>query len=404
MRVGLIHYLLNVKGGGERVCLYLSEHLLSKGHQVAIATGIQPGPKAFEFFQNFKSYYFGHGIRIPFGLYRNMMNYTDAVLYLIKGFRPDVVLFTQASSIIHLQLLNMMRIPAILYCHWPGHIAVSQRGRYVALGNEYKSDENGEPFFHFRRFPLWRVLYYAPYKLLMNWSEDALTSVTIVANSHFTKRAIRKLWGVEPYCVVYPPVDISYFSPRFELKRDDMILMVARYSHGKGHLEALRIMRALKEQRRNVKLVMVGSLTPRYYEYFQKVKETIDRYGLKRDIELRVDIGEEELLGLFREATVLLHPIRTEHFGISIVEAMGCGTPVIGGRGGGLVEIVEDGKTGFLFHDFKEAKKQISMLLDDPNLRRRMGHDAFERSKLFDKEVFKRRMEEIIMESALRKK
>ena len=397
MRVGIVHYLLDVKGGGERVCLYLTERLLSKGHQVAIATGSQPGPRAFEFFQKFDNYYIGHDVPLPFGLYRNMLNYTDALYRMIKEFRPEIVVFTQASSIVQLQLLKLLNTPALLYCHWPGQISIRQQGRYATLGNEYDSDEKGEPFFYFRRLPLWRVFYYTPYTLLLRWAREAFKSVKIVTNSFFTERAVEKLWEVQPDYVVYPPVDTSYFSPDFEMKQDKLILMVARYSYGKGHPEALQIMRSLKKDHGDVKRVMVGSLTPRYHEYFQSIKEMINRYDLGKNVEVKIDIPEEQLLSLYRQATLLLHPIGTEHFGLSIVEAMGCGTPVIGRKGGGLLEIVEDGQTGLLFRDLGDASEKISTLLDDSDLRKRMGFAAYKRSKLFDKEIFKERMESIIV-------
>ncbi len=398
MRVGIVHYLLDVKGGGERVCLYLTEHLQQRGHEVAIATGTQPGPRAFEFFQKFGNYYIGHGVPLPFGLYRNMLNFTDALYRMVKDFKPEIVVFTQASSIVQLRLLKLMNTPALLYCHWPGQISIRQRGRYVALGNEYYSDESGEPFFLYRRLPLARVFYITPYSILLRWAGQTFDSVQIVANSQFTRKAVEKLWEVKPNHVVYPPVDTSYFSPDFEAKNGkEFILMVARYSDGKGHPEALEIMQRLKKSNSDAKLVMVGSLTPRYHRYFRDMQETIDKYGLRSNVDVRVDIPEEQLLTLYRQASMLLHPIGTEHFGISIVEAMGCGTPVIGRRGGGLIEIVEDGKTGLLFHDLDDAAKKIAGLLADPGRRKEMGFAAYKRSKLFDKEVFKQQMESIIV-------
>jgi glycosyltransferase involved in cell wall biosynthesis len=64
-----------------------------------------------------------------------------------------------------------------------------------------------------------------------------------------------------------------------------------------------------------------------------------------------------------------------EAAGLVILEALGCGLPVVASRTGGIPEFVEDGRNGFLFvpGDHRELAKRIHRLADDPELRRRMG-------------------------------
>ena len=75
------------------------------------------------------------------------------------------------------------------------------------------------------------------------------------------------------------------------------------------------------------------------------------------------EIGEGEKNELLGNARALLFPIDwPEPFGLVMIEAMACGTPVIAFRGGSVEEIIEDGVTGFIVSDIEEAVKAVSSL------------------------------------------
>ena len=65
-----------------------------------------------------------------------------------------------------------------------------------------------------------------------------------------------------------------------------------------------------------------------------------------------------------------------EAFGRVVVEAMACGLPVVCARGGGYGEVVEDGRSGFLFDTDAEAEAILLRLRGDPALRRSVGRAA----------------------------
>lgn len=86
--------------------------------------------------------------------------------------------------------------------------------------------------------------------------------------------------------------------------------------------------------------------------------------------------SQEQLPDRLRDADILIFPtIAEEALGRSAVEAMGAGLPVIASRIGGLPFTVTDGLTGLLFEpgDAADLAGKIETLLDDPNLRQRMG-------------------------------
>ena len=80
-----------------------------------------------------------------------------------------------------------------------------------------------------------------------------------------------------------------------------------------------------------------------------------------------------EVLG--RMQLLVMPTMHFESFGIAAVEAMAMGLPVVASRVGGLAEIVEDGRTGFLVKpgDAVELAGAVRRLMDSPDMRARMG-------------------------------
>ena len=80
----------------------------------------------------------------------------------------------------------------------------------------------------------------------------------------------------------------------------------------------------------------------------------------------------------YSAAELLVMPSHYESFGMVALEAMACGTPVVVSDVGGLHELVQHNKTGFRVAagDPAALGRAIERLLDDPALRRRMGHAA----------------------------
>jgi trehalose synthase len=76
---------------------------------------------------------------------------------------------------------------------------------------------------------------------------------------------------------------------------------------------------------------------------------------------------------LQRRAAVILQKSIREGFGLTVSEAMWKGTPVVGGNVGGIRYQVSDGENGFLVNGIDEAAARIVTLLQNPDLRRRMG-------------------------------
>ena len=96
-------------------------------------------------------------------------------------------------------------------------------------------------------------------------------------------------------------------------------------------------------------------------------------------------VPHAELLRLYERAAVVAVPSRREGFGVVCAEAMAHGRPVVAGAVGGLLDLVVDGETGVLVRpgDVDGLRSAIRRLLDDPELRRRMGAAARRRAGEF---------------------
>jgi glycosyltransferase involved in cell wall biosynthesis len=77
----------------------------------------------------------------------------------------------------------------------------------------------------------------------------------------------------------------------------------------------------------------------------------------------------------YRAADIYVHPARAEVLGLTILEAMACGTPVVASRVGGIPEVVVDGESGLLVRpgDEVDLARSLFALLGDPGERERIG-------------------------------
>jgi len=138
----------------------------------------------------------------------------------------------------------------------------------------------------------------------------------------------------------------------FEEKPDNYLLWLSRIGPDKGLSEAIDIAKVSGE-----KLIISGNILPQYADYFEfRIKPLIDG----KQIQFVGTSDFPKKIELFKRAKAFLFPIkRPEPFGLVVIEAMACGTPVIGFKNGSLPELIEDGKTGFLVNSIEEACQKL---------------------------------------------
>ncbi len=162
---------------------------------------------------------------------------------------------------------------------------------------------------------------------------------------------------------VYNGINLSDFT--FSDRRDDHLLWLGRICHEKGTAEAIEIAR-----RSGRKLILAGIIQEEDY-YRRQVQPRVDNDRV-RFIGPVGPRDRDELLG---RAAALLHPVmRPERFGLVMVEAMACGTPVIGFDKGSVGEVVAHGQTGYVVDDVDAAVVAVDRLgaIDPARCRRRV--------------------------------
>jgi glycosyltransferase involved in cell wall biosynthesis/quercetin dioxygenase-like cupin family protein len=152
---------------------------------------------------------------------------------------------------------------------------------------------------------------------------------------------------------IHHGIDLEYFD--FQPLPEDYLLFFGRIHHDKGAREAIEIAEAC-----NKKLILAGIIQDEVY-YHQHVEPHLDNdnavYVGSAD-----PVQRNRLLG---KASALLHPINfNEPFGLSVIESMACGTPVIAFNKGSMPELIEDGKNGFLVKTLDEAIDAVAKTKD----------------------------------------
>ncbi len=138
----------------------------------------------------------------------------------------------------------------------------------------------------------------------------------------------------------------------FNNKPGDYLLYFGRIHPDKGTAEAIEI--AQKSRR---KLLIAGIIQDENY-FNEKIKPQ-----LNQQIEYIGPAGPERRNDLLGKAFALLHPINfNEPFGMSVAEAMLCGTPVIAFNKGAMPELIKHEQTGFLVNNVDEAVEAVDWL------------------------------------------
>jgi len=218
-------------------------------------------------------------------------------------------------------------------------------------------------------------------------------SDAILANSVAEADQLVALYGADPARIeiVPPGVDHAFFSPgdrggaRAALGLPDGPLLLFA-----GRLQALKgldvAIRAVACSAHRPRLVVVGGpsgLEGRAHE--AHCRALVAELGLSDRVLFRPPQPHHLLSSYYRAADVCLVPSRSESFGLVALEAAACGTPVVAAGVGGLIDLVEDGRTGYLVEGRDPAAfaAAIDSLIGDPALAASMGAAAAARARRY---------------------
>lgn len=225
----------------------------------------------------------------------------------------------------------------------------------------------------------------------------------IIYNSQFTKEWSQKNWPLKSK-VIYPPVDVDKIKP---LKKEKYILSVGRFF---GYLKDKKhgvIIQAFKDLYRNKKLdgwsLHLAGSASKGDDFYLKQLQALSK-GFP--VNFYPNIKYENLIKLYGYSSIYWHaagygeedPVRMEHFGIAVVEAMSAGCiPVVINKGG-LREIVDHGKNGYLWDSIDDLSKFSLQIIEDDKLSNRLRGAAIQKASDFNKNEFANNIENLVNE------
>jgi len=219
-----------------------------------------------------------------------------------------------------------------------------------------------------------KLIYYRIFAYLYGWCGKCAEMA--YCNSSWTQGHVERIWKLSSRSIhlVYPPCDVKQFLS-MPLVNDDenlikTIVSVGQFRPEKDHELQIRsfheLLQRIPEHRQKLRLIIIGSV--RHEEDKQRVEQLrtlVENLNLNDEVEFKLNINFTELKNHLNKATIGLHTMWNEHFGIGIVEMMAAGAIVLAHKSGGpKMDIIDEGQTGFLASDIDSYATTMRQILE----------------------------------------
>ena len=349
MRIALVHTLMGqLLGGGERLIEELGRKLDEMGHEVAYVT-LNFNPHLLYTLTSLDRVFFINFKLLKLGFLKaylwNLLALLSSIRCL-KRFTPHIFFLSTNHSIGWI-LKRFFGRKIVIYVHWP-------------------------EFLHRRRRGILRRIYFALVDLLESMSFKVADAV--LANSHYTARALKCAVGNIEVDVAYPGVDVEEFKPG---AKEELILTVSRITRAKNLEFVIRVASIVVKTHPSAKFIIAGFLHESDKPYFTRLQNLVKEIGLDKNLSIIPNIPDDELKRLYGKASIVLYPRIGEHFGIALIEGMSAGAVCIAADKGGPQEIIENGVAGYRLATTEDSwAKKIIELLRNPIKLKSMGETA----------------------------
>ncbi len=153
--------------------------------------------------------------------------------------------------------------------------------------------------------------------------------------------------------------DTERFETKYRLKGKRVILFVGRITRFKGIDVLIKAMKPLLEKDKNLTLMVVGPVDDQ--GYLTEIKKMVRL----PNVVFTGPLERKQVLSAYNASSIVILPTRGEVFGITLVEGMMFKKIVIGSRIGGIPDIIDEGKTGYMFNvgDSNGLRRKIEYAL-----------------------------------------
>jgi alpha-1,2-mannosyltransferase len=378
MKIAVTHHSLNIPGGAERLCLSVIEALRKDGHDVSLVTVEKTDWKLVQknfgkvVMPNTEEYLTTRQIsRKLSSLPISSMYFSIFILQLLINklrHRHDLVINTFGDAI--------NSVADITYIHFPLR-AATNLSQIPAFASK----------------SMWNAI--APFYDSVMSLLDKIAPGDLLTNSKFMQEMIRTVLRRESI-VVYPPVDVQIFSSKNQDRKGGCTVAVVSSYTPKRCLEQVPL---IAKHVKFAKFIVMGKVDNYSLPTLKRLKDEISKLHVEDRITLMKNVPFNEFLEVLSKTKVYLHIMHNDHFGISVVEAMASGcVPVVHRSGGPWTDILnkEQGLYGFSYSTATEAANYIDALVVDEDLRSRIASRASNRAKEFDREVFMKRITQVV--------
>ncbi|MEM2261316.1 MAG: glycosyltransferase family 4 protein [Ignisphaera sp.] len=297
----------------------------------------------------------------------------------IKSLKPDIAWFM--SSLPRLMVREARSSKIYVYYHMLAPWYYEIRGYY----RRYR---------WYDLSMLYLAMNIAMNKVLTYDENPFLVAYKVLVNSSYMQLLAEKYWKKKVH-VLSPPVHLNKLSGlvRGRSGRLDYVLCFGRISPEKRYEDTLK---AVSMTETKPKVIIAGSIEGKSsIQYLKHLLRIAKLLSIKAEV--IPNVSEKEKWELFSKATVYVHNTRAEHFGISVVEAMALGTPVIVHRSGEpYFGITNRGHYGLVYDTLEDLAKYIDELFTNEYFWLRFHSLAIKRARDYDYALFVNKLKKLL--------
>ena len=351
----------NFSSGGAKIAIEnIIKGLKKRGHRVDIYSG-----ESFHSVGISKKY--GARYLLPFNLLR-YKRFSKKIASKINKGKYDVAIITNSKILQHPYILRYIKIPKLLISQEPLRSVYEKNLTRELVYKKYYQGITKK--FGFLYFILSNFIKEKPDR------ENLKQADQLIVNSYFSKENFLSSYGVLGK-VVYPGVDTEIFKPDFEEKRENSILSIGIYHPIKAQDLVIKALSLIPEKKRpSLKILGFGNSGVSGME-LQYLKNLRNKLGLQKEIEFNTFFLGKDIIRYYQKAYLTISAHFLEPFGLTPIESMACGTPVVAVREGGFRETVKHGKTGLLVErDPKKLADAILYLIENKEVWKRFSENG----------------------------
>lgn len=213
----------------------------------------------------------------------------------------------------------------------------------------------------------------------LRFAYNAISFITISnsAEEELVKNGVNR----KNITVIPVGANIPKILPKINREKYPTIIFLGRVSKSKGIEDVIAIMNKLSAKY-EIKMLICGRQEPFYRK---ELYETIRKNNLDSKITFFDYVTEEEKFNLLGRSWILIHPSKTEGWGINVIEANSMGVPAVGYNVPGLQDSIQNGRTGLLAKEnsINGLIEMIERLIVDTKLYNQLSKEAIQWSKNF---------------------